>query len=265
LECELGSDPQPVLPNCWAVEIDPGREADEYIAEVKARVGDSAPPRLHSEVNKQIDAARVSPGAEEAAVFDRFTRIIDSSAGEYDQVVFDTAPTGQTLRLISLPELMTAWITGLVGQRKKVNALGRMWRNVAGAAAGDAPKDDDPVLAALEDRKNRFHRVRQLLTDRSRTAFVFVLIPERLPILETQRAVAMLSKYGIPVEAMLVNRVLPSEQTGAFLERRKKREAKYLQLARETFGPYPLYMVPLSDRDVVGLTALRRLPETVQW
>jgi arsenite-transporting ATPase len=248
-----------VVDGFWAMEIDPTHEADSYIDDVKRSIGDSAPPRLIDEVNKQIDAARVSPGAEEAALFDRFSRIIESATSQYDRIVFDTAPTGQTLRLLSLPELMTAWITGLVSNRKKVNALGRMWRNVAGAAAGDVSAEEDPVLAALEDRRSRFQRARRILTDARRAAFVFVVVPERLPILETQRAVAVLSKYGIPIEGVFVNRVLPPDAAGRFLERRRIRESQYLRMAEDALSEYSLHRIPLLEEDVVGVAALRRL------
>ncbi len=256
LGAALGPDPEPIHPNCWAMEVDPSLEADRYIADVKQRIGDSVAPRLWGEVERQIDAARVSPGAEEAALFDRFTRIIDVATSEYDRVVFDTAPTGQTLRLVSLPELMTTWIAGLVAQRKKVNVLNRMWRNVAGAAAGDAP-GDDPVLAALEERKSRYQRARSVLTDADHTGFVFVVTPERLPIMETERSVAALSKYGITVSAVIVNMVLPAGAEGSFVNRRRDREARYLDMIHGCFGHLRTLCVPLFDRDIVGIPDLR--------
>jgi arsenite-transporting ATPase len=259
LETQLGSDPKPVCENFWAMEIDPGREADEYIQGVKDRIAESTAPRLMAEVERQIDIARVSPGAEEAALFERFTRLIEESESRFDRVVFDTAPTGQTLRLLSLPELMSAWIGGLIGQRKKVNTLGKMWRNVAGAAAGDIQDREDPVLAALEERRARFGRARRILTDSERTSFIFVLIPERLPIWETEKAVGSLTKYGIPVGAVFVNRVLPPEAEGAFLEGRRLQEAEYLDRINREFRAFPIRHVPLMKSDVVGVDALRKL------
>lgn len=263
LEVELGPDPRPVCENCWAMEVDPGVEADRYIADVKQRIGHSVAPRLSQEVERQIDAARVSPGAEEAALFDRFTRIIDAAASAYDRVLFDTAPTGQTLRLVSLPELMTTWITGLVGQRKKVNALNRMWRNVAGAAAGGEPPSDT-VLAALEERRDRYQRARSVLTDANITGFLFVIIPERLPILETKRAVEVLVKHGIKVGGVIVNMVLPEGVEGVFWERRRAREADYLSAISAEFRGYPLLRVPLFDRDMVGVSAMRRVLQELE-
>jgi arsenite-transporting ATPase len=265
---ELGSNPTAVVADLWAMEIDPAAAADAYIAEVKARLAETTPPRLVAEVERQIDLARVSPGSEEAAVFERFSRILEDE-GRFGRVIFDTAPTGQTLRLLSLPELMSAWIGGLVSRRRKVSSLGRMWRNVAGAAAGSgaagaagresAGAGADRVLEALEQRQARFHRARRVLTDPDRTAFVFVVIPDRLPILETHRAVSTLWQYGIPVGGLVVNRLLPAAPNEGFLKRRQEREAAHLADIEERFGDWPIAYAPLLDDDPTGVEALRDL------
>ncbi|UCG87655.1 MAG: ArsA family ATPase [Gemmatimonadota bacterium] len=259
LETELGPEPRQVVTDFWAVELDPEQEAAHYIDEVKQRITETTAPQILAEVERQIDIARISPGSQEAALFERFTQIIEGSAGVYQRIVFDTAPTGQTLRLLSLPELLNAWIGGLIGRRKKLNALSRMWRNVAGVAAGSRSHSPDPVLTALEERQARIRRSRQILTDARKTAFAFVVIPERLPILETERAVAVLTKYHIPVGAVFVNRVLPPNLPGEFLAQRSVRESRYLESIERTLGRFPTYRVPLSDADVVGVTALRQL------
>lgn len=259
LQAELGPEPQSIWSGFWAMEIDPEREVESYIEGVKSRIAESTAPRLVEEVERQVDIARVSPGAEEAALFERFTRLIEDAGSIYDRIVFDTAPTGQTLRLLSLPELMSAWIGGLIGQRKKVNALGQMWRNVAGAAAGDRNNAEDPVLVALEERRARFQRAREIITDRARTSFVFVVTPERLPIWETEKAVASLTKYGIPVGGVVANRVLPDDAGGEFLERRREREEQYLERISRAFEAFPILQIALQESDVVGMDALRNL------
>lgn len=266
LDRELGPEPREVVPRLWAMEIDPEAETDRYIQDVKTRVRDVTSPRLLREVEREIDVARVSPGAEEAALFDRFAELMQRAAGpapEYDRVIFDTAPTGHTLRLLSLPELMAVWIEGLVSRRRKVNALGRMWRNVAGAAAGGAGDEADPVLEVLERRREKFRDARALVTDRSRTAFAFVLIPERLPILETRKAVASLDKYRIPVGAVIVNRVIPQDAEGTFLARRRERERGYLDEIGSAFQDKPLFHLPMFETDVHGIPALRRVIEAL--
>lgn len=262
LQTELSDRPRPVVADCWAMEIDPEREADRYVEGVKDRVTAAAPPRLLGEVFRQIDIARVSPGAIEAALFDRFTRILEEEGREHDRIVFDTAPTGQTLRLLSLPELMTTWMSGLITRRKKVKGLAKMWQNVAGSEAVDAAVDD-PLLAALEERRGRFHRARVLLTDPAQTAFVFVVIPERLPIWETEKAVEALSKHGVPVGAIVINQVLPPPSPGRdedpFLAGRREREAGYLARISSHLGDWPLLRVTLQDADPVGVDALQRI------
>jgi len=259
LEVPLGDETSEVLPGLHAVEIDPEAEAERYIADVKERVRQVASPRILDEVEREIDLARSSPGAEEAALLDRFAELMRTAGGTYDRVVFDTAPTGHTVRLLSLPELMGRWIDGLVSRRRKVRSLGRMWRNVAGAAAGTAGREEDPVLDALEERQARFRAAREIVTDPKRTAFTFVLTPERLPILETRKAAAALERSRIPVAAVIVNRVLPPDARGAFLTRRREREARYLDDIDRELAAYPRVLVPLFDSDVQGVEGLRRV------
>ncbi len=259
LETRLGGEAREVRPRLWALEIDPAQEADRYIEDVKARVADNTPPRLMAEVERQIDIARVTPGAEESALFDRFTRIAEEAGGVWDRLVFDTAPLGHTLRLLSLPELMDAWIDGLISRRRKVNALGRMWRNVAGAAAGSQDSGGDPVLHALRERQARFRRARALITDPRRSGFVFVVTPERLPVAETERSVKMLDQYGIPVAAIFLNQMVPEDADGALFAARRDRQREYAERVRESFSAYPVHPIPLIEGELHGLAALERL------
>lgn len=258
LETRLDGEPREVIAGLWAMEIDPATEADRYVADVKERIAGTTPPRLWDEVHRQIDIARLTPGAEEAALGDRFARVLEEEGRGFERVVFDTAPLGHTLRLLALPEQMATWMQALIGRRRKLNALGRMWRTVAGAAAGDRDLRD-PVLEALEARRARFARTRAVVTDATRTAFAFVLTAERLPILETEKAVRVLRRQRIPVASVIVNRVLPSEPQDGFLARRRNREQEYLDRISASFDPGLLVFVPLQDRDVVGIEALHRL------
>jgi arsenite-transporting ATPase len=259
LDMELGSEARSVTSNLQAIEIDPSLEADRYIAEVKERIAHVTAPRLAAEVERQIDIARVTPGAEEAALFDRFTHLIDEPRDSYDRVVFDTAPLGQTLRLLALPEQLTLWISGLIGRRRKQNVLGKMWRSVAGAAAGDDGLSSDPVLVTLEERKERFERTRKVITDRRQTAFVFVVIPERLPILETRRAVKTMERYGIPVGAVIANRVTPDGDEEAVAPT----ELQHLEEIATSFGDHRIYHVPRLKADIHGMAPIRRLAESI--
>ncbi len=254
----IGPEPTAVTDHLWALEIDAAREADRYIADVKERIAHVTAPRLADEVRRQIDIARVSPGAEEAAVFDRFTRIMDQLGSRYDRVYFDTAPTGQTLRLLSLPELMTLWIDGLIARRRKLNVLSRMWRTVSqGSDAADGTTDS--VLDALEERKKRFARARVLMTDRRRASFVFVLVAERLPLAETKKAVGVLERNGIPIGAIVVNQLLPLDAEGEFVSRRRASAQETLDQVGQKFADYRVLRIPLLERDVVGVEGLMEI------
>jgi arsenite/tail-anchored protein-transporting ATPase len=260
LEREIGREPTPVVHGLDALEIDPRAEADRYIARVKRHIADAVAPRMAGEVEREIDVARASPGAEEAALFDRFAALMARAGDDYDRVIFDTAPTGHTLRLLGLPEAMDAWVAALVARRRKLGSLERMWRNVAGAAAGsDRTTAADPVLVALERRQARFRAARDIVTDPARAGFVFVVVPERLPILETRRAVDALRRYRIPVTGAVVNRILPADADGAFLARRRHRQARYLAEIDDAFADLPRVRVELREEDVTGVDALRGL------
>ena len=251
LATPLGNEPREIVPNLAALEIDPAAEVDRYIDGVKDRIAESIPPRLASEVERQIEIARVSPGAEESALFDRFTRILTDTGERYNMICFDTAPLGHTLRLLSLPELMGSWISGLIVQRRKVNTLGRMWRRVAGTGDQSA-RDEDPVIEALRERQTRFEVVRTIVTDPRRAAFVFVVTPEHLPVAETERGIKALDTYGIPVGAVIMNQLDPSRSSD-----RGVRERKYLDRVRASFAGHAVHEIPRVDEELYGIDALR--------
>jgi len=271
-ELEFGDEATSVTSSLDVLELDPDREAERYIETVKDRMAEAVPPRLVAEVERQIDIARVSPGAGEAALFERFARVLEES-GEYRRIVFDTAPTGHTLRLLGLPEQMTAWMSGLIQRRRKVGSLGRMWRNAAGAAASerrsrpgewsaDAPEAQDPLLAALVERRDRFIRARSVLTDPAQTSFIFVVTPRRLPVLETARAVTTLQKYGIPIGGIVLNRA-DDVAAGAEPTVAAAPDGGRSLLPGRDFGDLPVWIVPTLPGEVVGADALRRAARAV--
>lgn len=252
----IGPEEREIMPNLWGLEIDPELEANRYIDQVKQNLKQVVTPTFFGEIERQVDIAQVSPGAEEAALFDRLVTIIDEAQQRYDLVIFDTAPTGHTLRLLSLPELMSAWIDGMIKRREKVHTLNQMWKT------GDGPPEDaseDPVYRILAERRRKFAVARRVLLEPASTGFVFVMIPEKLPILETEKAVQVLERYKIPISGLVVNRVLPEAPEGAFLQRRKEQELEYLAEIQRKFGRYERSYVPMLDHDVRGVETLRRI------
>tara|TARA_B100001765_G_scaffold124071_1_gene77505 strand:- start:89 stop:802 length:714 start_codon:yes stop_codon:yes gene_type:complete len=231
---------------------------------------------MYSEIERQIELTRHSPGSEEAALMDRVTALMDEGATSHDRIIFDTAPTGHTLRLLALPEIMAAWTTGLLKSRDRSASLGKAVDRLRGRekASGDelAWFDDvkeevtdertQKIQEVLLERRQRFSRARRLLLDPETTAFILVLIPEKLPILESEKTLAVLKEHKVPVAGMVVNRTLPNNQVlGEFLESRRSQEAQYLQQIEKTFSKLPRVQIPLLSRDVQGINALREVAQ----
>ncbi|UII57674.1 ArsA family ATPase [Cytobacillus spongiae] len=225
------------------LEIHAEAESKRYINEVKKNLKGLVKATMVDEVHRQIDLAAAAPGADEAALFDKLTSIILEEKEHYDSIVFDTAPTGHTIRLLTLPELMGVWIDGMLQKRKKLHEQRAEWMN-------DGEELDDPIYETLQKRKSKFQQVRKVLLDPSQTEFLFVLNAERLPILETRKAIDTLESYDLKVRTIIVNKVIPSTADGAFMERRRENEAAYLHDIKQSFSEQLIVKLPLLAHDI---------------
>ena len=247
-ERPIGSEPASLLPSLHAMEIDAATESRRYVATVKSQIASLFDPAILKEANRQIDLAASMPGVEEVALFDRMASLIRGDDDRFDLIVFDTAPTGHTLRLIRMPELMESWI----------RALSRSRRAMLGVEQDDR---DDPILVSLSARLERLRELRARLMSGRTTGFVLVLIPERLPIEETARAIEQLEEAGVRVGSLIVNRVLPASSDDPFLSARRRQEAVYLAEIAQRFSSHASIRVPQLESDVYGLTSLERISE----
>jgi len=269
---EIGPRPKALAPNLTGLEIDEDRVVDEYLADVKQSMRSLVQPAMYHEIDRQIELARSSPGAVEAAMLERVAGLMVEDDPERDVLIFDTAPTGQTLRLLTLPEIMAAWTEGLLGHRERSDRLAEAMKKVGGGPKADdlshfehagEVESGDPrfrrVREKLLERRRVFQKARRMLLDTEAVAFVLVLIPERLPILESTKAIAALREFGVPVSGLVVNRILPEGPIGEFLEERREQEKDYLRQIEERFASIPQIRVPLFPRDVGGLAPLREV------
>ncbi len=253
----LGVNAQTVheaAPGLWVKEINSEEANENYIKEVKGNLEKLTAPEMWKEVERQIDLATNSPGADEAALFDELVKVILDAQGTYDQVVFDTAPTGHTLRLLSLPELMEAWMEGMLVQRRKSQDMNRMLSNIAGVREEEPV---DRVFDILQRRKYRFTMAKEHLLNPLTTSFYFVLNPERLPIIETEKAINILEKHHIPIGGIVVNRILPEHADGQFIEKRREQEQIYLDEILEKFNRLDKVYIPMSTADIKGLEEIK--------
>ena len=269
----IGDRERELLPGLHALEIDPEREVESYLARVKGTMRQYVQPAMYAEIERQMELTRHSPGAEEAALMDRVTALMGEATAHHDRIIFDTAPTGHTLRLLALPEIMAAWTDGLLRSRERSDSLGKAVDRLGrrrGASGDELAVIDDveepagdersrKIREVLLERRRRFSRARRLLLDPEVTAFVLVLIPEKLPILESEKTLDVLSRHKVPVAGIVVNRVLPDAPLGDFLESRRAQQGEYLDQVDRGFAKLPRVRVPLLSRDVVGIETLREV------
>jgi arsenite-transporting ATPase len=245
-ERQIGPEPVPLLPNLHALEIDGAFESRRYVANVKEHIKDLFGPNILKEAHRQIDLAASMPGAEEMALFDRIGALIRGEDDRFDLIIFDTAPTGHTLRLIRMPELMEAWI----------RALSRSRRAMLGIEKDD---DTDPVMLSLAARLEHLREFRARLLSPRVSAFVLVLIAERLPIEETSRAIEQLDDAGVTIGGLVVNRILPETSPDPFLRSRHDQEQIYLDEIDRRFKKHLMVRVPQLPSDVHGVKTLEHL------
>ena len=270
----IGDAETALAPGLTGLEIDPDRAAAAHIATVKERMKTLVHPRLYDEVDRQLDLAAHAPGATEAALIERVAELMALAGERFDLVVFDTAPSGHTVRLLSLPEVMGAWMDGLLRHRERSSRLGAMLGHLGGRpgqgddlslidARADHPRDspESRINEVLQARRRKFIVARERLLDTAGTAFLLVVNPDRLSILESRRVVDTLARFDLPVASLVVNRVLPdtADASGAFVDARRAQEQAHLREIEEVFPALPRTVIPLRPDDVHGLDALRAI------
>ncbi|WP_183654676.1 TRC40/GET3/ArsA family transport-energizing ATPase [Prauserella isguenensis] len=252
LGATLSDEPRPAGESLLAAEISGERQAGRRVAEVLEDARHAVPREVLPAVERHLRRAVESPGTVESALLDRLTDLVERTGKDWDLLVVDSAPTGHMLRLLSLPELLTPWIEGLAHNRKQARDVDRF----ADGLLGQAGAQRDPLLERLQSRRQRLEALQARLRADARVHLV--LVPERLPLAETERAADQLTEAGVPLAAVLVNRVASGEESGV-LARRRDQEHTVLARVRERFGgdgASGVLTVPLLPGDLTGAAGL---------
>lgn len=217
-ERKIGPYPTLIAPNLKAIELDPEETISTHLAQVAAFLASVMPGSARSVIEKHLEQSRHSPGMADAALLEKLADLADGIGHDYDHLILDTAPTGHTLTLLSLPEMMAAWTDGMIANRLESDRF-----SVRSRALASGRNTEDPRSAAIRDvlnrRRERFALLRARITDPTKTSFLAVTTPERMPVLETHALGKALTKGGIPLGAIIVNRV-PAEYTEVTLDQR---------------------------------------------
>ena len=252
----LHDAPVTLEPRLDAIELDPAAITQQHLRAVGDSMRAMMPERLHREVDRHLEMSRHSPGMHEAALLERIANLV--AGAEYDHLIFDTAPSGHTSRLVALPELMAAYTDGLLERRDKSDKFSDLVRGMGGASGG-SPVDrrNQQIRSTLLARRRKFERLRAVLTDPAECVFHIVLTAERLPVMESMEFYEELTANGVHVGSAIVNRRTPDE-AGAFLEGRRGVEQQALALLDL---PVPVVELPWLPGEIGTREALGQIAE----
>ena len=247
----LGPEPTEVAPNCWAEEVDVNYELHTNWSAIQNYITKF----LRNRGIKQIEAEEfaVFPGMEELFCLLKLKRHRES--GAYDVAIIDCAPTGATIRMLGMPDIMRWYMDRFFDlERKIMKTMRPTFERIA-----KVPLPTDDVYRAVEAVFDRIQGMKELLTDAGHASVRLVFNPEHMVIKESQRAYSYLSLFGFTVDAVIANRLIPEEVTDPYFDQWKHIQQTYMQLAREIFDPLPIFSGNLFDDQVVGLDALDRM------
>lgn len=256
----FGRGPVAVTDNLWAQEIDADQRIRAYQEEIRQKIREMYGfTEIPEEIEHYIQAASAEPAMEESAIFDAVVDIV--VAGEYDYYIYDLVPLGHALYYLSMATVYDAWIAKITALREQM----REYDQVAAHLKRDATLEEDAILNELLYIRDRIQKSSQILTDRERTAFFFVLTPEEMVIRDTLKAAELFARFKVPLSGYVVNRVLPeelgSQEIPEYLRHRLKMQEQNLAEIRRTFGHEVLALVPELERDVTGLSMIARVAE----
>jgi arsenite-transporting ATPase len=254
-EVDVGSRPTEIAPNLWAQQIDAQerleanwREIQDYFIQLMNWAGTET---------IQAEELTVIPGLDEIfSLIDVKTHVDE---GRYDALVVDCAPTAETLRLLSLPEVMNWYIERIFPvERRVVKAVRPIVTKMT-----SLPIANDRVFAAVERLHRNLEAVKRILTEEGASSVRLVVNPEKMVIAEARRTYTYLGLFGYRVDAVIVNRVLPDDVTDPYFGKWKDIQAEHLATVRESFEPVPILTARLFDREMVGLPLLAEMGEEV--
>lgn len=254
-DIKLSAEPVEICKNLWAQEIDTLHEVEKSWGKIQEYM--SAVLTAHKVKDITTEEITVFPGFEELL---SLLRILDYyKAKAYDVIIVDCAPTGETLALLSFPDMMRWWMEKIFPFQKKAV---RMVRPVMEPLLG-IPMPTDNVMNEIGNIYNQLDEMRQVLSDRSITSIRIVVNPEKMVIKEAQRSFTYLNIYNFNVDAVIVNRVMPEIVNDDYFKGWKDIQKKYMEMIRESFSPLPIFKAPLFDNEIVGTKMLERLGDEV--
>jgi arsenite/tail-anchored protein-transporting ATPase len=254
LEAEVGSAPTPCGENLWAQEVQAQEEMERNWEGVQDWMGDLLAERGVDRIS--AEELTVPPGMDELFSLLQIKR--HHEAGEHDVVIVDCAPTGETLRLLSFPDVARWWLDKVLPFERRLAAATRpLARSLL-----DIPMPSDAVFDDVQRLVRNLVAMNEILRDRTSTSVRLVMSPDRMVIKESMRTFTYLNLYGYLTDAVVVNRVFPEEAGDGFFAGWRAHQEEQMTLVESAFAPVPILVCPYFEREVVGPEMLDRLAQT---
>lgn len=253
LNTELKPEPIQIAENLWAQEFDVYYSMKKHWDNMRNLM--LTVFRWRGVKNIVAEELSVLPGMEEASAFLWIEQYYREKA--WDVLIIDSAPTGETLTLLSLPQVMQSWISKAL-PKLAIKTLGSIIRKTSGVPLDKGFEELDKLFAKLEN-------VQKIMLDPTVCSIRIVANPERMVIQEAKRAYTYLQLYGYNVDGIIVNRILPEEMgiKGSVFEKYVKSQAEYLQEIDESFSPLPIFKVQHMGQEVFGLELLDKIGRNI--
>lgn len=251
LERDLGPDPTLVSENLWAQQIEAQQEMEDNWAAVRDWLG-----RVLADqgvLGVTAEELTVPPGMDE--LFSLLQIREHHSSGVYDVIIVDCAPTGETLRLLSFPDVARWWLDKVLPWERRLVSAARPFAKTF----LDIPLPGEDVFADVQRLVGNLISMNEILRDRKHTSIRLVMNPDRMVIREAQRTFTYLNLYGYLTDAVVVNRVFPEELADSYFSNWRDKQAENLEIVREGFHPVPLLIARYFPEEVVGAEMLDRL------
>lgn len=253
LNIPLSPEPVEILPNLFAQEFDVYYSMEKHWNSMRHLMQTIF--RWKGVKNVVAEELSVLPGMEEASAFLWLEKYY--TEGEYELIVIDSAPTGETLTLLSLPQVAKSWMTkAFSGKNFAVKTVTTGVRMFTGVPL-------DKGLAELEEMFDKLERIQKVFLDPEICSIRIVTNPERMVIKEAQRAYTYLQLYGYNVDAIIINRILPYDTEGGVFQNYLTSQKQYIQDIEESFAPIPVLKVQHQGQEVFGTVLLDKIGESV--
>ena len=254
-EVQLSNRPKKIAPNLYGQEISAQEEIEEKWGEIKNYLSDL----FSSQGIETIEAEEMSlfPGIEELFSLMKIRNY--SLTKEYDVVIVDCAPTADTLRLLSAPEITNWYLKHIFPiQRTAAKAVRPVAKKLL-----PIPFPEDEVFGAMKNLSTQLAEMKGILADNQTTSIRLVVNPEKMVIKESQRAFTFFSLFGYTVDMVIVNRVIPDKVKDDYFKKWKDIQESYIQMIHEGFSPLPIYNLELFDQEIVGKTLLNKIAKRI--